>query len=122
VTMSIEQALQNLPENVGIHCSRGGSPWALVKKRSDHVTVYVWALDEPFPSEDNIRAHFSLTPQQARVARLLLNRRTNAEIASQLGISINTAKRHVEAVLLRLGVRSRQEVEGRIFSEICDCR
>jgi DNA-binding CsgD family transcriptional regulator len=114
----IEQMLRNLPVEAGVHCSRTGVPWAVVRRDDHRVTVYVWALDEPFPNDSHIRATFPLTPRQAAVAVMLLNRRTNAEIAVHLGISVNTAKRHVEAVLLRLGVRSRNEVEGRILSRL----
>jgi DNA-binding NarL/FixJ family response regulator len=118
VPTNIEQALRDLPSEVGLHCSRVGRPWALVRKAFGHTTVYIWALDEPYPSVAEVRARFPLTPRQAQVALMLFARRTNTEIAAELGISVNTAKRHVEAVLLRLGVRSRQEVEHRLLLEV----
>jgi DNA-binding NarL/FixJ family response regulator len=52
-----------------------------------------------------------LTKRQADVAELLYHRRTNIEIADRLGISVHTAKRHVETVLLKLGATSRTMVE-----------
>jgi DNA-binding CsgD family transcriptional regulator len=45
------------------------------------------------------------------VAELLVQRRTNAEIASTFGISLHTARHHTESVLLKMGVHSRAAVE-----------
>lgn len=57
---------------------------------------------------------FGLTPRQAEVARLLVERRTDREIADTLGISFSTARRHAEAVLAKLGVSSRRDVRRRL--------
>ncbi len=59
-----------------------------------------------------LRQKYRLTPTQARVATLLADRLTNAEIASELRVRPNTARRHTEAVLWRLGVSSRFQVFG----------
>lgn len=64
---------------------------------------------------DALRRRFGLSPRQAEVAILLVARKTNAEIASELGISAHTARRHTEQVLLRLGVRSRRDVRNRVL-------
>jgi DNA-binding NarL/FixJ family response regulator len=58
----------------------------------------------------SLRQKYRLTPTQARVATLLADRLTNAEIALELRVRPNTARRHTEAVLLRLGVNSRFKV------------
>jgi DNA-binding CsgD family transcriptional regulator len=50
---------------------------------------------------------FGLTPREAHVAELLVSRLSTREIAQALGISTHTVRRHVEAVLRKLGVRSR---------------
>lgn len=57
-----------------------------------------------------LRQRFRLTPRQAEVALLLANRRTNKEIARELGIARHTARRHTEAVLRKLGVHDRNDV------------
>ena len=67
-----------------------------------------------------IREKFRLTPTQARVATLLADRLTNAEIAHELRMKPSTARNHTEAVLFRLGVKSRLMVMPRladIFAE-----
>jgi len=51
-----------------------------------------------------------LTDRQRLVAHYLAARRTNQEIAKELGVTVHTVKRHVEAALLKLGVRSRRDV------------
>lgn len=71
-------------------------------------TVIVAVAAEPqaqkLPSLEQIRDRLGLTSQQARVALLLAERRTNKEVAAALSISLHTARHHVQAVLTRLGV------------------
>lgn len=62
----------------------------------------------------SLRQKYRLTPTQARVATLLADRLTNAEIAFALHVRPSTARRHTEAVLLRLGVNSRFKVVARV--------
>jgi non-specific serine/threonine protein kinase len=52
----------------------------------------------------------TLTPREMEVAVLLGQFATNREIADRLVISERTAKRHVENILLKLGLRSRVQV------------
>lgn len=59
---------------------------------------------------DELREHLGLTAREAQVALLMADRLTAAEIASQLKIKPNTARRHCERVLQRLGVSRRQDV------------
>jgi DNA-binding NarL/FixJ family response regulator len=44
-----------------------------------------------------------LTPKEKEVFALVLKRRTNAEIASELYISLYTVKNHVSSILRKLG-------------------
>lgn len=62
----------------------------------------------------SLRKRYRLTPTQARVATLLADRLTNAEIAFELRVKPSTARRHTEAVLLRLDVDSRFKVVTRL--------
>lgn len=54
-------------------------------------------------------ADFRLTEREQEVLRLLVNGATNYDIAQTLVISESTAKKHVSAVLEKLGVHSRSE-------------
>jgi DNA-binding CsgD family transcriptional regulator len=58
-----------------------------------------------------------LTRRQAEVAVLLAERKTDPEIAHLLGVSVYTARHHAEAVLGRLGLRSRRDVAERLASD-----
>jgi DNA-binding NarL/FixJ family response regulator len=57
-------------------------------------------------TRDNIAG---LTQRQAKVARLLVDGLTNAEIAAQLVLSVRTVESHVAAILAKLNVRTRRE-------------
>jgi len=51
-----------------------------------------------------------LTPKEREVFALVLKRRTNAEIAEELYISLYTVKNHVSSILRKLGLKSRREI------------
>ena len=68
-------------------------------------------------SESSLRERFRLTRKEIRVALLLAQRRSNAEIADTLQISPHTARRHTENVMLKLNVTSRFSVEAALSAE-----
>ena len=70
----------------------------------------------------SLQQKYRLTPTQARVATLLADRLTNAEIAFELHVRPNTARRHTEAVLLRLGVSSRFKVVAAVAQFFAEAR
>lgn len=60
-------------------------------------------------SAANRRMGKALTRAEDRILRLLAHSMTNREIASRLGISPATVKRHLENILRKLQVRNRVE-------------
>lgn len=50
-----------------------------------------------------------LTPREVQVLNLLATGATNKAIAHALGIGVNTVKRHVRSIFLKLGVSSRTQ-------------
>jgi DNA-binding CsgD family transcriptional regulator len=62
----------------------------------------------PRPRPD--RGWGSLTPAEARIARLVADGRSNPEIAAELSLSRNTVQTHVSHILAKLGARSRGEI------------
>lgn len=61
-------------------------------------------------SEGDLYDAYGLTPQEARVALLLSDRKRNAEIADALCVSPHTARHHTERVLEKLDIHSRDDV------------
>jgi DNA-binding NarL/FixJ family response regulator len=53
-----------------------------------------------------------LTPREAEVMELLQAGRSNAEIANELHVSIETVRTHARRVYRKLGVRTRRELRG----------
>jgi DNA-binding CsgD family transcriptional regulator len=64
-----------------------------------------------------LRDRYHLTQREAGVAELLAQGHTNAQVAQVLGISIHTARRHGERVLMKLGVHSRAAVAGKLVTD-----
>jgi DNA-binding CsgD family transcriptional regulator len=63
---------------------------------------------EPPAAEPLRGLRFGLTLRETQVASLLMQRLTNKEIATILGISAHTARHHTESVLMKAGVNSRR--------------
>lgn len=61
------------------------------------------------PSIKSLNVDFQFTPQEEKVARLLVGGRTNMQIASELGISVNTVKSHVKNIYQKLEVKCRSK-------------
>jgi DNA-binding CsgD family transcriptional regulator len=68
----------------------------------------------PQVSEHALVRRFHLTPQEARVAILLADQRSNRDIAASLGVSVHTARHHTERVLAKLEIHSRHDVRKAI--------
>jgi DNA-binding NarL/FixJ family response regulator len=61
------------------------------------------------PEEPSDQTESVLTPRESEVMALLASGASNKAIARELGISPNTAKFHVAAVLVKLGARNRSD-------------
>ncbi len=66
------------------------------------------AADSPYQTLPSFEA-LGLTPRQADVLSMLLQGKPNKDIARRLGLSVETVKDHVQAVLRALGVSSRTQ-------------
>ncbi len=73
----------------------------------------VWLLGSTGAEPRRLKAlvdEAGLTPKQGEVLALLLERRTNEEIAQELRLSRNTVKTHVSNILKKLGLGSRRKI------------
>jgi DNA-binding NarL/FixJ family response regulator len=70
--------------------------------------VQTEAMDSGFQTMPSL-TQLGLTPRQSDVLRLLLKGQPNKLIARELGLSVETVKDHVAAVLRSLGVSSRTQ-------------
>jgi DNA-binding NarL/FixJ family response regulator len=80
------------------------------------VGIAILSFDVAAPAGKKTAISQKLTPAQRKVARLAVRGLTNAEIASELKISVRTAANHMAAILERTGSRSRFDL-AREFSE-----
>ncbi|HEV8401838.1 MAG TPA: alpha/beta fold hydrolase [Candidatus Limnocylindrales bacterium] len=63
----------------------------------------------PAPAAAAVASVAGLTPRELEVLRLLAGGRTNAEIAGDLGLSVNTIERHVGNVYRKIDARGRAD-------------
>jgi DNA-binding NarL/FixJ family response regulator len=72
------------------------------------------ALGSRPPMMVQLQQYYNLTPRESEVAILLTQGASNVDIASALGISPHTARHHTQAVLSKVGARSRAEVGAKV--------
>ena len=86
-----------------------GSP-SLIQK---HEKQYLFTLERVCPDNVNLPRIFrqwSLNKREQEIVQLLLTNRSNKEIASALGLSLNTVKGYLKLLMRKLGVNSRTAI------------
>ncbi|MGQ0815353.1 MAG: response regulator transcription factor [Gemmatimonadota bacterium] len=78
------------------------------------VIVLVDRGPEKMTNGEDLCRRFNLTAREAEVAVLLAERLSCREIAERLGLSFHTARTHTDRILMKLGVRSKNEVRQRV--------
>ena len=76
------------------------------------------------PTVDQLRMLFRLGFQEATIALLLAEGRSNKDIAKHLGIRLSTVRTHVERIFRKMGVQSRKALGLlllRSVAELSDC-
>ena len=82
--------------------------------RAALIGVIVSDQSSPRLDADRLRSEFRLTKREIQTAALLQRRMPAKKIAATLGVSVNTARRHTEHVLAKLGVHSKQAAAERL--------
>lgn len=72
---------------------------------------------EEKPAIESLPTSLSFTPQQALVARLMVDGLDNDQIASELGISVNTVKFHLKNIYRKLDVNCRSKAIQRLVDD-----
>jgi DNA-binding CsgD family transcriptional regulator len=109
----VESAVARLPSKRGGWISVQASP--LRGRGHDEVVVLLQPATTHEVSSMVLTAH-GLTPAQHRVASLVLQGRSTAEIVATLQISTNTLQEHLRAVFDRFGVGSRRELVAALMA------
>ena len=108
-----------LPSNCAIvNSSRLPAASAVVVRRPGGEPVVVVLLDRQTetlsPDASDLCHRFNLTPRESEVALLLAQRMSCREIANRLAVSFHTARSHTEKIMMKLGVRSKNDVRIRL--------
>jgi len=88
--------------------------WGGLLHNRDAVLALTEAMSPPALITEQLESRFGLTGREIETARLMARGHSNREIATALNISVNTARRHAEHVLLKLDVHSRAAVAARL--------
>jgi DNA-binding CsgD family transcriptional regulator len=86
-------------------------PWL---NDSVHAIALVDRVDSHRIDIKELAARFSLTQREIESALLLKNGLSSRQIALRLGISVNTARRHIESILLKLDVHTRTAAAAKL--------
>ena len=63
---------------------------------------------------NELTARFHLTPREIEIAQLVRRGLSSSQIGEALGISVNTVRRHVEHLLVKLDIHSRSAIASRL--------
>jgi DNA-binding CsgD family transcriptional regulator len=58
-----------------------------------------------------LRREYALTAREVDTARLLYGGLRTSDIARELGVSVHTARHHIERLYMKLGVHTRGEAQ-----------
>jgi DNA-binding CsgD family transcriptional regulator len=100
-----------LDEAVGLYQGMGAR-WA-VRSAAARVRAYGIRLRQDDYQARSAHGWESLTPTEAKIARLIADGRSNPEIAVRLSLSRDTVRAHVSRILAKFGARSRTEIAAR---------
>ena len=109
------QVLLQVPTARARYRIRGCLAGAALFHGSVAVMVMVDRVPAGLPSASSLQERHGLTPREVQVAALLAQSTTTAAVATALGISRHTVRRHTEQILGKLGVHARAAVRAKLW-------
>jgi DNA-binding CsgD family transcriptional regulator len=109
---AVEQLLIAAAEFEGLGAARHRSEVESELRRLGHTTAY----HRSTPGKREGSGIEALTGREMEVALLVLDRRTNREIANELFLSTKTVESHIRNIFTKLGVSSRVEIARRVVA------
>lgn len=99
----------------------GNKDFRVIAERHEKHGWIVLLIQEPdpVPSDYLLESLYGLTERQSEVARYLVDRLSNREMAERLGVAEATAARHTECVMRKIGVSSRNDVRVKLLGDQC---
>lgn len=88
--------------------------WGGFLHNRDAVLALTEAITARSLNPEQLESQFGLTRREIETAQLIVRGYSNRQIATALGVSTNTARRHSEHVLSKLDVHSRAAVAARV--------
>ena len=66
--------------------------------------------------EKDFIVYENITPREKEVLKLVIEGKTNKEIAEELFISFSTAKKHISNILAKFGIENRTKLTSKVLS------
>jgi DNA-binding CsgD family transcriptional regulator len=104
--VAVEQLVIAAEEFEGLGAARHRSAVESELRRLGHTTAY----HRSTPGKRDGSGVEALTGREMEVAQLVLDRKTNREIANELFLSTKTVESHIRNIFTKLGVSSRAEI------------
>jgi len=89
----------------------------LTNKKEPYYLIHLKENNEHNQLSEQLQHISHLTPREKEVCQLLLKRRTYKQIATELFISINTVKKHIQHIYEKLSVNNRSQLFKKIYNK-----
>ena len=110
------------PQSVDLSCTRSHKDFSdeerdLLEALRPYLVRTLQRLDVS-PIRETLRSRFGITRREAEVLALVVQGKTNAQIAATLFLSVGTVRKHLEHLYAKLGVATRTQAATRAI-EAC---
>jgi NarL family two-component system response regulator YdfI len=114
---SVQAHLVASAKVVSLITAGNGEPFYIHVRRLDRQdadSLVLVCVRELAPERDAVKRYYGLSDREAQVVELVLRGYGNRDIASTLGISPATAKKHLTSIFNKVGVDTRSQLISRL--------